>query len=56
MGGAGGSAGKRVDVESRKGAFAVFNLWGSCDENCFKAVLVFKGAGHLEVCVLPGRK
>lgn len=22
-----------------------FNLWGSCDENCFKAVLVFKGGG-----------
>lgn len=34
-----------VNVESRKGAFAVFNLWGSCDENCFKAVFVFKGGG-----------
>ena len=41
----------RVNVESCKGAFAVFNLWGSCDENCFKAFFVFKGAGHLEVCL-----
>lgn len=40
-----------VNVESCKGAFAVFNLWGSCDENCFKAVFVFKGAGRLEVCL-----
>lgn len=40
----------QVDVESCKGAFAVFNLWGSCDENCFKALFVFKGAGHLEMC------
>lgn len=46
-----GEKGGRVNVESCKGAFAVFNLWGSCDENCFKAVFVFKGAGHLEVCL-----
>lgn len=51
IGDGGGEAERRVNVESRKGAFAVFNLWGSCDENCFKAVLVFKGAGHLEVCL-----
>lgn len=43
-----------VNVESCKGAFAVFNLWGSCDENCFKAVSVFKGAGRLEVCLARG--
>lgn len=48
-GGWGGVGG--VNVESHKGAFAVLNLWGSCDENCFKAALVFKGAGHLEVCL-----
>lgn len=46
-----GEKGGRVNVESCKGAFAVFNLWGSCDENCFKAVFVFKRAGHLEVCL-----
>lgn len=50
----------RVNVESCKGAFAVFNLWGSCDENCFKAFFVFKGAGHLTVClardVVTGRR
>lgn len=40
-----GGRGGRVNVESCKGAFAVFNLWGSCDENCFKAVFVFKGGG-----------
>lgn len=40
-----GEEGGGVNVESRKGAFAVFNLWGSCDENCFKAVFVFKGGG-----------
>lgn len=44
-GGAGG------DVESCKGAFAVFNLWGSCDENCFEAVFVFKGEGRLKMCL-----
>lgn len=46
-----GGKGGGVNVESCKGAFAVFNLWGSCDENCFKAVFVFKGAGHLQVCL-----
>lgn len=46
-----GKKGGWDNVESCKGAFAVFNLWGSCDENCFKAVFVFKGVGHLEVCL-----
>lgn len=50
-----GEKGGRVNVESCKGAFAVCNLWGSCDENCFKAVFVFKGAGHLEVCLARER-
>lgn len=43
--------GGRVSIESRKGASAVFNLWGSRDENCFKAVFVFNGTGLLEVCL-----
>lgn len=38
----------QVDVESCKGAFAVFNLWGSCDENCFKA------KGVLRMCLAKG--
>lgn len=41
----------QFSVQSCKGAFAVFNLWGSCDENCFKAVFVFKGEGHMEMCL-----
>ena len=41
----------QFSVQSCKGAFAVFNLWGSCDENCFKAVFVFKGEGYLKMCL-----
>lgn len=47
----GGEKGGRGSIESRKGASAVFNLWGSRDENRFEAVSVFNGTGLLEVCL-----
>lgn len=51
IGGGREGGGGRGSIESRKGASAVFNLWGSRDENRFEAVCVFDGTGLLEVCL-----
>lgn len=48
----GGRRGRRVNVESCKGAFAVFLIFGAVVMKiASKLFLSLRGAGHLEVCL-----